>query len=129
MPHIVIPAIGDRDKYDLRQNSSALFPSESYINFLNQADIQKNISAEVQYFEFSGAVYDLFANTGDVRFCLPYFLQTRFKVNLQRLEIQIARTWLPELGVLANSGLKILIWVRADTNITLRILPLHLIGW
>ena len=46
----------------------------------------------------------------------------RFKVNSQqRLEIQNARTWLPQLGHLANSRLKMLIWVRAH-KITLRIL-------
>ena len=30
-----------------------------------------------------------------------------------RLEMQDARTWLPQLGALANSRLKLLIWVRA----------------
>ena len=66
------PAVGDRDLNDLRQNSSALFPSESYVDFLQQADIQKKIGAEVQYQECPDPPYDLFAKTGDVCFCLPF---------------------------------------------------------
>jgi hypothetical protein len=34
-------------------------------------------------------------------------------MSSQRLEIQDARTWLPQLGALANSRLRMLIWVRA----------------
>ena len=122
--YVFKPAIGDRDADDLRQNSSALFPSSSYVDFLSQTDIQKKIGAEVQYQDFSDPSYNLFIKTGDVCFCLLYL----FKVSLQRLEIQDGRTWLPQLGVLANSGIKILIWVRA-CKIMLRILPLPFIGW
>ena len=67
-----IPAVGDRDSDDLRQNSSALFPSESYVDFLNQVDIQKKIGAQVQYVECPDLPSDLFVKTGDVRFCLSY---------------------------------------------------------
>ena len=104
-----IPAIGDRDPNDLRQNSSALFPFESYVDFLHQADIQKKIGAEVQYLECPDAPYELFVNTGDVRF-LSVIYALRFK---ELNKIQDARTWLPQLGTLANSRLKMLIWVRA----------------
>jgi hypothetical protein len=69
---VFTPAIGDRDPNDLRQNSSALFPSESYVDFLHQPDIQKKIGAEVQYLECPDAPFELFVNTGDVRFCLLY---------------------------------------------------------
>ena len=75
------PAVGDLDSEDLRQNSSALFPSESYVDFLHQADIQKKIGAEVRYHECPTTL-GLFDETGDVRFCLPY-LSVRFKVSLQ----------------------------------------------
>ena len=82
MNNVFNPAIGDRDADDLRQNSSALFPSESYVDFLQQAHIQKKIGAEVHYQECPDAPYNLFVKTGDVRFCLPY-LWMRFKVSLQ----------------------------------------------
>ena len=74
MINVFNPAYGDRDGDDLRQNSSALFPSESYVDFLHQAHIQKKIGAEVQYLECPDAPYDLFAKTGDVRFYLPYLI-------------------------------------------------------
>ena len=70
--NVYFPAVGDRDANDLRQNSSALFPSESYVDFLHQADIQKKIGAEVQYLECPEAPFNLFAKTGDVRFCVLY---------------------------------------------------------
>ena len=104
------PAFGDRYGDDLKQNdSTANFPPGSYFDFLHRADIQKKIGAEVQYIECTDQTYKLFAKTGDVRFCLPYL----FRVSLQRLEMQDARTSLPQLGALANSRLKLLIWVRA----------------
>ena len=70
--NLYYPAVGDRDPYDLRQNSSAPFPSESYVDFLQQADIQKKIGAEVQYQECSDPPSNLFVTTGDVCFCLPF---------------------------------------------------------
>ena len=70
----MIPAIGDRDANDLRQNSSALFPSESYVDLLQRADIQKKIGAEVLYQQCPDAPFNLFGETGDVRFCLPFIL-------------------------------------------------------
>ena len=83
------PAVGDRDSDDLRQNSSALFPSESYVTFLRNATVMKQIGAQVRYSECSNPVGDQFSRTGDD-----------------------ARTLLPALSALADSKLKILIWVR-----------------
>jgi hypothetical protein len=68
--NIFIPAVGDLDLNDLRQNSSALFPPEFYVDFLQQAFIQRKIGAEVQYQECPDAPFELFDNTGDVRFYL-----------------------------------------------------------
>ena len=106
--NLFAPAVGDRDSDDLRQNSSALFPSESYVTFLRNATVMKLIGAEVRasreqgmhrltrwfgqarYSECAGSVGNQFSRTGDD-----------------------ARTLLPQLGALVNSGLKTLIWVRA----------------
>ncbi|KAF9025745.1 alpha/beta-hydrolase [Hymenopellis radicata] len=79
--NLFIPAVGDRDSDDLRQNSSALFR-------------RRRIGAESQYSECADPPFDLFVKTGDD-----------------------ARTWLPELGALADSGLNMLIWAGdADIN-------------
>ena len=85
-----VPAVGDRDSDDLRQNASSPnpFPPEFYLNFLaNQTILQKN-GAQAQYSECSNRVDAEFSRTGDD-----------------------ARTLLPQLAALANSRLKILIWV------------------
>ncbi|KAJ7118453.1 alpha/beta-hydrolase [Mycena crocata] len=92
--NLFIPAVGDRDSDDLRQNSSALFPPEFYVNYLALTDVKARIGAEANYSECADPAFELFARTGDD-----------------------ARTWLPELGALANSTLKILIWAGdADIN-------------
>ena len=65
--NVFVPAFGDRDVNDLRQNSSALFPPEYYVDFLHQASIQSKIGAEVEYEQCSDAPYNLFVKTGDVR--------------------------------------------------------------
>ncbi|CAK5278667.1 unnamed protein product [Mycena citricolor] len=80
-------AVGNRDPYDLRQDSSEAFPPEYYVNYLQQRSVQTAIGAEVTYQECPNAPYQKFATTGDD-----------------------ARTWLPQLGQLANSTMKILIW-------------------
>ncbi|KAF8627081.1 hypothetical protein AX15_004559 [Amanita polypyramis BW_CC] len=88
------PGIGDRDSYDLRQNSSALFPPEYYLNFLANATIKRLIGAESTYGECADPPYNLFVKTGDD-----------------------ARTLLPQLAALVNSKLKVLIWAGdADIN-------------
>ncbi|KNZ78375.1 Carboxypeptidase S1 [Termitomyces sp. J132] len=92
--NVFIPAVGDRDPNDLRQNSPAPFPPEFYLSFLAQESIRTAIGAEVPYEECPDPPIELFAKTGDD-----------------------ARTWLPQLGALANSDLKILIWAGdADIN-------------
>ncbi|KAF5343070.1 hypothetical protein D9758_011146 [Tetrapyrgos nigripes] len=92
--NLFTPAVGDRDPDDLRQNSSALFPSSNYANYLLQQAVMNAIGAEVEYLECSEAAFDVFTRTGDD-----------------------ARTVLPQLGNLANSGLKILTWAGdADIN-------------
>ena len=80
--NVYLPAIGDRNSEDLRQysNSSTVFPSDIYINFLRQASIQKKIGAGVEYVECSAAI-DLFDDTGDVRFLLGIFYRDDVKVN------------------------------------------------
>lgn len=94
MDNVFVPAVGDRDSDDLRQNSSALFPPEFYVNFLSLASVKAKIGAESNYAECPDAPFELFVPTGDD-----------------------ARTWLPQLGALANSGLNMLIWAGdADIN-------------
>jgi len=92
--NVFVPAVGDRDSDDLRQNSSALFPPEFYINLLSNATIKQLIGATSTYSECSNPVDNLFDKTGDD-----------------------ARTLLPQLAALANSRLKMLIWAGdADIN-------------
>ncbi|KAJ7206486.1 alpha/beta-hydrolase, partial [Mycena pura] len=92
--NLFIPAVGNRDSDDLRQNSSALFPPEFYVNYLGQASVRTAIGAEVAYSECPDPPFELFTRTGDD-----------------------ARTWLPQLGALANSKMKVLIWAGdADIN-------------
>ncbi|RDB17178.1 Carboxypeptidase S1 [Hypsizygus marmoreus] len=92
--NVFIPAVGDRDSNDLRQNSSALFPPEFYVRFLGLSSTIQKIGAESRYRECANAPFQLFVRTGDD-----------------------ARTWLPQLGQLADSRLKILIWAGdADIN-------------
>ncbi|KAG1819078.1 Alpha/Beta hydrolase protein [Suillus subaureus] len=92
--YVFLPAVGNYDSYDIRQNSSALFPPEYYVDYLGRGDVMKKIGAQVKYEQCTSAPYEEFAKTGDD-----------------------ARTWLPQLSALANSGLKILIWA-GDTDIT-----------
>ena len=66
MSNIQAPAFGDRDPYDLRQNSSALFPPEYYVNYLTNPDVMSEIGAETTYQECPDAPYELFVPTGDV---------------------------------------------------------------
>ena len=90
-----MPAVGDRDIDDLRQSADAPdpFPPEYYVAFLQNATVMRAIGAEVVYSECSDPVGDNFGRTGDD-----------------------ARTLLPQLSALADSGLKMLIWVRARSR-------------
>ncbi|THU97491.1 alpha/beta-hydrolase [Dendrothele bispora CBS 962.96] len=92
---LFVPAVGDRDSDDLRQNASGpIFPPEFYVDFLHEPSIMTAIGAEATYQECGDAPFELFTRTGDD-----------------------ARTLLPQLGALANSGLKMLIWAGdADIN-------------
>ncbi|KAG0697137.1 Alpha/Beta hydrolase protein [Suillus ampliporus] len=91
--NVLTPAVGDYDAYDLRQNSPASFPPEYYSYYLSEKNVMKKIGAQVQYEECPIAPSELVTETGDD-----------------------ARTWLPQLSALANSGMKILIWA-GDTDI------------
>ncbi|KAF7986017.1 hypothetical protein HWV62_41356 [Athelia sp. TMB] len=86
---IFVPAVGDRDDEDLRQNSSALFPPEYYTKYLALKSTTKKIGAVSTYSECADHPYNLFEKTGDD-----------------------ARTWLPQLSALVNSKLKTLIWLK-----------------
>jgi hypothetical protein len=69
------PAVGDYDSYDIRQNSSALFPPEYYVHYLHKKDVVKKIGAQVKYEECPDAPYEQFVKTGDVCFCPASFLE------------------------------------------------------
>ncbi|KAG6899538.1 hypothetical protein C0993_009319 [Termitomyces sp. T159_Od127] len=99
--HLFVPAIKDRDPYDLRQNSSESFPPEFYVDYLGQPSVTTAIGAEVAYGECPDPPFELFAKTGDD-----------------------ARTWLPELAALANTGLQILIWA-GDADIICNWVGVH----
>jgi len=91
--YVFSPAVGNYDPYDLRQNSTAAFPPEYYVTYLQTPAIQKKIGAQVTYEECPNPPYYKMIDTGDD-----------------------AKTLLPQLGALANSGLRILIWA-GDTDI------------
>ena len=66
MENVFVPAVGDRDSDDLRQNSSALFPPEFYVKFLHNQTIKDLIGAESNYEECADLPFELFTTTGDV---------------------------------------------------------------
>lgn len=65
--NVFVPAVGDRDSDDLRQNSSALFPPEFYVDFLSLPSVKAKIGAVSTYSECADAPFELFTRTGDVR--------------------------------------------------------------
>ncbi|KAG8871518.1 hypothetical protein FRB98_000717 [Tulasnella sp. 332] len=79
--------IGNRDVYDIRSTTPDPLPPSGYINYLQQPNIQAAIGAEVTYVECNTPVFYQFVAEGD-----------------------FTRTLLPQLGALANSKLKILLW-------------------
>ncbi|KIJ40385.1 hypothetical protein M422DRAFT_173658 [Sphaerobolus stellatus SS14] len=86
--------IGDRDDDDLRQTAPGSFPPEFYLTLLKNATIKAKIGATSTYSECPNAPFILFTKTGDD-----------------------ARTWLPQLETLVDSGLKVLLWAGdADIN-------------
>ncbi|KAK7052066.1 Alpha/Beta hydrolase protein [Favolaschia claudopus] len=81
-------AVGNRDPYDLRQDSSEAFPPEYYVNYLGLSSVTTAIGAtSSKYSECPDAPYELFARTGDD-----------------------ARTLLPQLGDVVDSGIRVLVW-------------------
>ena len=72
--NVFSPAVGNRDADDLRQNSSALFPPEYYVDYLGNPEVMNKIGAESTYQECPDAPYELFVKTGDVC-CLGLALQ------------------------------------------------------
>ncbi|RDX52337.1 alpha/beta-hydrolase [Lentinus brumalis] len=103
LANIQNPAVGYRDEYDLRQNASSPdpFPPTYYVDFLQNTTIMQKIGAQVEYSDCSDAVVHQFNRTGDD-----------------------ARTLLPPLAALADSGLKILIWA-GDADINCNWLGVH----
>ncbi|KAI9567731.1 Alpha/Beta hydrolase protein [Boletus coccyginus] len=87
--YVYVPAVGDRDPYDLRQNSSALSTPDHFADYLRLPQVMSAIGAETTFQECPDGPYELFVETGDD-----------------------GRTWLPQLSKLADSRMKILIWVR-----------------
>ncbi|KAJ7291523.1 alpha/beta-hydrolase [Mycena rebaudengoi] len=100
---LTLPAFGDRDGSDLRQkkNSPTPFPPEYYVDYLALPEIIARIGAESKYQRCASSVSGMFGRTGDD-----------------------GRTWLPELGALANSKLKILFWA-GDADINCNWLGVH----
>ena len=62
-----MPAIDGRNAYDLRLNSSAIFPPEYYVNYLHEESVMEKIGAQTQYKECPTVPGELFEKTGDVR--------------------------------------------------------------
>ncbi|KAJ8519850.1 hypothetical protein ONZ45_g3267 [Pleurotus djamor] len=91
---VLNPSVGDRYQYDLRQRDPGFLPSEYYATYLASADVLDKIGAQGDYSSCSDEVDLLFRSTGDD-----------------------ARSVLPQLSALADSGLNILIWAGdADIN-------------
>lgn len=109
-------AVGNRDVNDLRQNSSALFPPEHYLNLLANATIMAKIGAESAYGECTNPPYNLFEKTGDVSVSAVECVVR----SMIFTELQDARSLLPRLAALVNSKLKILIWVSPKLRLRLR---------
>jgi len=51
--------------YDIRQNFPSPFPSEAYLEYLNNGQVMQSLGVQVNYTESSNAVFYDFANTGD----------------------------------------------------------------
>jgi carboxypeptidase C (cathepsin A) len=52
--------------YDIRQMSPSPFPSNSYVEYLNNLQVQQSIGSMINYTDSSNAVFDAFIKTGDV---------------------------------------------------------------
>ncbi|KAG2109563.1 Alpha/Beta hydrolase protein [Suillus discolor] len=111
--NLYYPAVEGYDQHDLRQKLSILSPPEYYVDYLREKHVMEKIGAEVKYEECANAPMEQFAKTGDASFC-PTFSPSSVEFTIL---LKDARTWLPQLSALANSGMKILIWAGdADIN-------------
>ena len=62
----VIGVIGSAlDVYDIRQNNPSPFPSESYLEYVNNGAVMQSIGVPVNFTESSAASFDAFISTGD----------------------------------------------------------------
>lgn len=52
--------------YDIRQKSPSPFPSNAYIEYLNDQSVQKSIGAAVNFTDSSSTVFSAFLSTGDI---------------------------------------------------------------
>jgi hypothetical protein len=102
-------ATQNRDPYDLRQPPSEPFPPEYYVNYLQTPSVASAIGAETTYVACASEPFEDFVESGDVR----VFFRLRHSLCLcvELDALQYERTLLPQLSNLANSGLRILIWV------------------
>lgn len=75
------------NKLDLRKSQNVEVPSTDFVTYLQQESVTSVIGAKTNFATWSKEINDMFIASGDM-----------------------SRTYLPELGKLADSGLKILIW-------------------
>ena len=110
--HVYVPAVGDRDPYDLRQNSSALFPPEYYLNYLSIPEVMSKIGAETTYQECPNAPYELFLKTGDVcRLaldawrCIQVYVCSIGRTNMASSAFRVGKFWIEDsyLGMRTRS--------------------------
>jgi len=79
--------LGTFDVYDLRAPANDPFPPETYVSYLRQSSIQTKIGAQQLYQECADAPLGEFISTGDS-----------------------ARSFLPTLSKVVQSGIQVLIW-------------------
>jgi carboxypeptidase C (cathepsin A) len=77
----------DFDVYDIRASSNDPNPPETYVSYLQSSKVQTAIGAKQKYQECPNAPYNAIANTGDD-----------------------ARSFLPALSQVVQSGIPVLLW-------------------
>ncbi|MBW0505326.1 hypothetical protein O181_045041 [Austropuccinia psidii MF-1] len=85
--YVTVPLVGDRNPYYFIRDQNDTFPSETFLGYLARPDIMRAIGAESNYVECSEAVGNDFTTTGDD-----------------------ARSTLPSLAKVLNTGLRTIIW-------------------
>lgn len=92
--YVFNPLVGQRDAYDLRQNSSALFPPTYYITYLASQNVMLKIGAEVSFQPCNNDTNALVLESGDVSCCSMAFTGlSRLSRVLERF-YQNSRSWL-----------------------------------